>query len=325
MGQIITSLEYENLVTALNRALAEQVSIENLYFALARYLDATQDQHRGLDLGQTVIAHQDKYPSNKLSGSLGIEFASIIGDIGIRQTKLKQYAAAEISQQKTLELVNQLKHIDEKKRSSMRATSYHNLGMVAFEQRQWEQAEQYYQQALQIKIESNDRYSQASTYHNLGMVAEEQRQWEQAEQYYQQALQIYIEYKDRYAQADTYHQLGMVAQQQRQWEQAEAYYQQALQIYIEYKDRYAQASTYHQLGRVAEEQRQWQQAREYFLQALDTYVAYNDTHNGGIVLSSLARLWKASGDANLPAAVATILGYSVEETKKLLREMLEED
>ena len=85
------------------------------------------------------------------------------------------------------------------------------------------------------------------------------------------------------------------------------------------------AVTYHQLGNVAEEQRQWEQAREYFLQALDTYVAYNDTHNGSIVLSSLARLWKASGDANLPAAVATILGYSVEETKKLLREMLEED
>ena len=40
-------------------------------------------------------------------------------------------------------------------------------------------------------IEFNDRYSQASTYHQLGRVAQEQRQWEQAEQYYQQALAIY--------------------------------------------------------------------------------------------------------------------------------------
>jgi len=125
--------------------------------------------------------------------------------------------------------------------------------------------------------------------------------------------------------AVTYHQLGNVAEEQRQWQQAEQYYQQALQIFIEYNDRYAQASTYHQLGMVAEEQRQWEQAREYFLQALDTYVAYNDTHNGSIVLSSLARLWKASGDANLPAAVATILGYSVEETEKLLRDVLGEE
>ena len=59
----------------------------------------------------------------------------------------------------------------------------------------------YYQHALQISIEYKDRYGQASTYHQLGMVAQEQRQWEQAEAYYQQALQIYIEYQDRYAQA----------------------------------------------------------------------------------------------------------------------------
>ena len=117
----------------------------------------------------------------------------------------------------------------------------------------------------------------------------------------------------------------MVAQGQRQWEQAEQYYQQALQIKIEYNDRYAQAGTYHQLGMVAEEQRQWEQAREYFLQALEIYVAYNDTHNRRHRSRSFARLWKASGDANLPAAVAPILGDSVEETEKLLREMLEEE
>ena len=94
--------------------------------------------------------------------------------------------------------------------------------MVAQEQRQWAQAEQYYQQALAIYIEFNDRYEQAGTYHQLGSVAQEQRQWAQAEQYYQQALAIYIEFNDRYEQAGTYHQLGIVAQEQRQWAQAES-------------------------------------------------------------------------------------------------------
>ncbi len=37
-----------------------------------------------------------------------------------------------------------------------------------------------------------------STYHQLGMVAQEQRKWKEAEGYYQQALQIYVEYQDRY-------------------------------------------------------------------------------------------------------------------------------
>ncbi len=121
--------------------------------------------------------------------------------------------------------------------------------------------------------------------------------------------------------AIVYHQLGVVAQEQRQWEQAEQYCQQALQIRIEYNDRYSQADTYHQLGMVAHEQEQFQQARKYFLKALEVYEAYNDTYNGGIVLRSLARLWKANGDSGLPAAVATIMGASVEKTEKLLREM----
>ena len=145
------------------------------------------------------------------------------------------------------------------------------------------------------------------------------------EQYHQLALQICIEYNDRYAQAKAYQQLGMVAGEQQQWEQAEQYYQQALQINIEYNDRYAQAVTYQQLGMVAEEQRQWEQASEYFVQALEIYIAYNDTHNGSIVLGSLARLWKASGDKDLPAAVAPTLGASVEETERLLRKMLGEE
>ncbi len=441
VGQLLTSLEYENLVTALNLALAAQVSIENLFFPLSSYLDTKQDQRRGLELGQAVLSRLEGYPLDKLAGALGYEFARVIDNIALRQLKLKQYVVAEASYQKVLSLLFNNQQLDADTIKKQSASIYHQLGRVAQEQRQWTQAEQHYQQALQIKIAYNDRYEQASTYHQLGMVAEEQRQWRQAEQYYQQALQIciayndrynqariyhqlgvvaqqqrqwaqaeqyyqqalqiyvdykdrynqakayhglaivaqeqrqwaqaehyyqqalqlFIEYNDRYAQAKTHHglgnvaikqrqwaqaeqyyqqalqiyieyndiynhasiyyQLGRVAQEQRQWEQAEQYYQQALQIYIEYNDRYKQAGTYHQLGRVAEEQQQWQQARSYFLQALEIYMEYNDAYNGRIVLRSLARLRKTSGDASLPAAVARIMGAIVEETEKLLREM----
>ncbi len=162
----------------------------------------------------------------------------------------------------------------------------------------------------------------AGVYHQLGMVAQEQRQWVQAEQYYQQALQIYIEYNDRYKQAGTYHQLGMVAEEQRQWVQAEQYYQQALQIYIEYNARYEQASTYGQLGILAQEQRQWQQARDYFLRALETYVEYKDTYYRDMALHGLARVWQSSGDAGLPAAIASIMGMTPVEVEKLLNRML---
>lgn len=364
LSQTLASLEYENLITALNLALSTQASIFNLYYPLSLYLRTTQDQERGLDLGKTVLAGLEQYPSEVLVGKLSLEFGGILYEIGEHQLSLKQYAAAEATYQKSLQLLTELDHVDKEKRHRIIATTYHRLGTVAFKQRQWSQAEQYNRQALQIDIDLNDRYEQAGDYHHLGMVVEEQHQWGQAEHYYEQALGIYVEFNDRYSQANIYHQLGIVAYRQRQWQQAEQYFQQALQIRIEFNDRYSQASiylglgavalrqsqweqskqycqealqiyinfnddytqasAYGNLGAVAQEQRQWQQAREYYLRALETFAAYDDSHALGIVLGSLAWLWRDSGDATLPVAIASVLGMEAAEVETLLRGALDE-
>jgi tetratricopeptide (TPR) repeat protein len=157
------------------------------------------------------------------------------------------------------------------------------------------------------------------------MVAQEQRQYEQAEQYYQNALRICIEFNDRYEQAKTYHNLGIVAQEQRQYEQAEQYYQNALRIYIEFNDRYSQALTYGQLGLMSEEQKQSAQASDYYLKALEIFVEYGDQHNAGRVIQVLSRLYSESQDAGLPAAVAGVLGISAEEAGRVLAGALNQD
>src|SRR5713101_5743989 len=403
VGQLLAGLEYENLVTALTLALAAETSIAGYYNALLRYLVAKQEPHRGLALFQATLDRFERYPAEKLAGPLGFEFASVLGTTANWQFNLKQYAAAETSYQKILQLVPQVAQLDHEEAKRLQAKAYHQLGIVAQEQRQWEQAEQYYQQALQLKIESNDRYNQAKTYHNLGIMALEQHQFEQAEQYYQQALEIYIEYNDRYSQAMTYHHLGMVAQEQRQWAQAEQYFQQALRLKIEFNDRYSQATTYHelgivaqqqgqwaqaeqyyqqalqlsienndrysqagtygQLGTVAQEQHHWEQAEQYYQQALQLYSEYNDRYeqastygllgilerereqwtlareyllraleifadyldheNVARTLRQLALLWQSSNDAELPAAIATMLGASREEIEAVLRKYVE--
>ncbi|WP_048151183.1 tetratricopeptide repeat protein, partial [Methanolacinia paynteri] len=43
---------------------------------------------------------------------------------------------------------------------------------------------------------SDELYEQAGTYGQLGTLARDRRQWEQAEQYYRKALEIFKEYKD---------------------------------------------------------------------------------------------------------------------------------
>jgi tetratricopeptide (TPR) repeat protein len=352
-------LEYENLLTALNLAVRDQVSILNPYAAMSKYLNAVHDDSRGLALGETILAGLENYRPETLAGPLGLELVGVIDDIASRQLSLKQFTAAEVSYRRALEMLERNQSPDARTKGRVSGGIHHQLGIVAQEQRRWAQAEQHYREALEIKFEFNDRHSQASTYHQLGMVAEEQRQWAQAEQHYRKALEIFtdfsdrynqaktyhelgrvaqeqrqwvqaeqhyqkaleikIEFKDRYGQASTYHQLGRMAQQQRQWAQAGQNYQNALEIYIEFKDRYYQALTYHQLGRVAEEQRQWAQATDYLLKNLVIRAEYPDTHHLGIALRSLARLWQESNDQTIITAVAHVLNISPDEAEKRLR------
>ena len=152
--------------------------------------------------------------------------------------------------------------------------------------REWEQARSYYQQAIEIKIEYGDRYSQASTLHQLGRVAEELREWEQARSYYQQAIEIYIEYgaaggtqSARFSQAITLHNLGMVAEGVGELSQAKSYYLQALQIWAEFKDSYA----------------------------IQTYS-----------LPCLVDLYQQTQDEEIFVAAADILGVGVEEVRGLV-------
>ena len=109
-----------------------------------------------------------------------------------------------------------------------------------------------------------------------------------------------------------------MAQGQQRWEQAEDYYQKALAIYIDFNDRYWQAGTYHQLGSVAQEQQRWAQALDYYLKALPVVIEFNDEFHLDMVLRSLARLWQASQDPNLPAAVGAVLKLPVEQVEEML-------
>ena len=290
VGQVLAGQEYENLYTALEMDLKAKESIYQPYKTLSLYLDSTREQERGLKISQMVLAGLEGYPAGTLQGPIGEEIGIVIDKIAAHQLSLKRYAEAEASYKKALKILESLTILDDERKALVKAGIYLNLGIVAQGQRQWTQAEEYYQKALQIYIDFDDRYSQAGIYLNLGMVAQKQRQWTQAEEYCQKALQIYIDFDDRYRQAGTYHNLGRVAQEQRQWTQAEEYYQKALQIYIDFDDRYSQAGIYLNLGIVAQGQRQWTQAEEYYQKALQIYIDFDDRysqastyHNLGIV------------------------------------------
>ena len=198
-GLVLTALEYENLTTALNLALDLMGSSSGPYNALIGYLDARQDHLRALALYPSMIERMEAYPPEQLAGELGFELTSRINALGTINLKLKRFGESIAAYQKTLQLLLQVTLIDKLQVDMLKAKSYHGLGRVAEEQRQWQQAELYYRQTLQLYGEYNDRYEQADTYHSLGMVAQEQRQWQQARDFFLQALKIFVAAEDNYS------------------------------------------------------------------------------------------------------------------------------
>ncbi|MBR8836798.1 MAG: tetratricopeptide repeat protein [Stigonema ocellatum SAG 48.90 = DSM 106950] len=102
------------------------------------------------------------------------------------------------------------------------------------------------------KVNSYSDSATPGTYHQLGMVAQEMREFSEARRNYQLALEIYIEFGDRYWSAKTYHALGLLAEAQENYAEARANLHKALEIYVEYKDDYWAGSAREVLERLPE-------------------------------------------------------------------------
>jgi tetratricopeptide (TPR) repeat protein len=201
-----------------------------------------------------------------------------------------------------------------------RLKKYYLWKAISRELREFEETREYYRQALAIKVEFGDRYSQASVYHRLGIVAGELREFEEARQNYRQALAIFVEFGDRYSQANTYFQLGRVAGQLCEFGEAKENFRQALAIFIKFNDRYPQAaSTYQGLGVVAEDLGELEEAKTNFLQACQIWAEFNDEYHLQILsIPALARIYQVTKDDSLIEAIAGILSIGVDEVRRRL-------
>ncbi|MBI3796026.1 MAG: CHAT domain-containing protein [Deltaproteobacteria bacterium] len=83
---------------------------------------------------------------------------------------------------------------------------------------------------------ASDERNQATTLHQLGMIAEERRQWEEAERWYRQSLAIAERIGNEHGQAGTLHQLGMIAEERGNPVEAERFYQQAEALFVRLND-----------------------------------------------------------------------------------------
>jgi tetratricopeptide (TPR) repeat protein len=170
------------------------------------------------------------------------------------------------------------------------ASEYQNLGVVAHEQQDFNAAINYYKKALKIREDAKDWYNAANQYHNLGVVAQDQQDFDAATSYYKKALKINEDMGDCDRAANQYHNLGMVAQDQQDFDIAINYYKKALKINEDSANWYNAASQYYQLGFVAQELRDFNKAINYYHKALKIYEDAEDFYRAADQYEQLSHI-----------------------------------
>ncbi|WP_256788716.1 tetratricopeptide repeat protein [Frankia sp. AvcI1] len=170
------------------------------------------------------------------------------------------------------------------------AATYHQLGKLAQMQRQFEQADAHYRSSLDLFLNFGDEPGAASTYHQLGTLAVDRRRFQEAETYLRRSLDLKLKIGDEHGAAGIYHNLGIAAQQQRRFEEAGTHYQHALDLLRTFGDRDGVAHTYYQLGTVAQAQGQFEQADAHYRRSLDLTLAAGNEHGAALAYHQLGAI-----------------------------------
>jgi len=200
------------------------------------------------------------------------------------------------------EILDELTALNDPSVNDKIAGVYHHLGMVAQEQRRFDDAIAFYHKSLPIYEDAKDFYSAAREYHQLGIVAQEQRRFDDAIAFYHKSLQICEDVGDFYNAAKQYHNLGYIAQEQQRFDEGIAFYHKALQILEDVGDFYKVASVYHNLGALAHKQQRFDDAIAFYNKALKIREDAGDFRSAANQYQGLGNIAKEQGDFDTAVA-----------------------
>lgn len=138
-GIFLCRLEYENLYNALQICLSKQETV-NIFSCLDKYLELISDIPTSLQLAEFVCNAQAAYPAEIRIGWVGFEIVMVLDRLANCYLQTQNYLQAKKSYLQVIELLQQLQGVEVRQIKSSCASAYHNLGRVAQQLREYEQA-----------------------------------------------------------------------------------------------------------------------------------------------------------------------------------------
>jgi len=180
------------------------------------------------------------------------------------------------------------------------ATSYYQLGSVMNSKRNYDEAMNYFKQALDVATQDQFHELRCVTMLAMGQIAEEQYEdLDKAERFYQDAFKICQTHSLMGNLVDVYQHLASVALQRGRVRDAEGYLINGLAAAKTHRDAVTVAFLHRDLGNTRARMNDINRAREFYLKALETFEQIGDDAQARYVYRFLAKLAVQSGDIAL--------------------------
>jgi len=260
---------------------------QETYLYIGTYLEnlakALLDIRAGIDAGQYLFLCGEYDRAVELLGSAS-DWLQEWGMVRAGIALLERFESPGVMAKMDKKLCGQMLGIQ--------GNAYYSLGQV-------DKCIGYYQQALEIARETDDKRGEGNRLGSLGLAYRSLGQVEKAIGYYQQALEIARDTSDRRNEGNWLGSLGLAYYSQGQdVEKAIGYFQyfqQALEIAREIGDRRNEGNWLGSLGIAYYSQGQVEKAIGYFQQALEIARETGDRRNEGNWLGSLGNAYYSQG------------------------------
>ncbi|MCT7971943.1 tetratricopeptide repeat protein [Laspinema olomoucense] len=174
-----------------------------------------------------------------------------------------------------------------------------SIGVVYRDIGSWNEAETYFQDALEIFLAQKNRSRIAMLQVFLGDIQRNRGNWDEAERLFQQSLEVMTELGDRSGMASSWGLLGDIQRKRGNWDEAERLYQQCLAIETELGDRSGMATSWGVLGDIQRNRGNWDEAECLYRQSLELSTELGSTWHIAITYFDMALLEKKRGNEEI--------------------------
>lgn len=216
--------------------------------------------------------------------------------IYISDPKLDYELNVKIDSLATLNLKKKITKKEKRFFEEKKSTALNNLGIIAWDNGEFNKSIKYHQQSLKIRRSNGDKKGEASSLNNIGLNYKSQGDYDKTLEYYTKSLLIQEQTGYQPGISSSLNNIGNLFWETGDFEKAIEYYQRGLVIQEKSDDKKGMSVTMNNLGNIYDDQKKFEKALEYFNKSVKLKEEIGDAKGLAITFNNIGSIYASKKD-----------------------------